>query len=70
MTAKSAAVAPIVYNVYAMLTLCYQDMFCPQLIPRCMRKERAFIPWDLVPKIDPWGADLSDMQNDQGDKDE
>ena len=45
-----------------MLKACCHDMSCCSHAPRNMSKERKFIPWKRIKKVNPWAADLSGVQ--------
>ena len=36
--------------------------------PRSMPKERKFIPWKQIKKVNPWAADLSDVQDEEAEE--
>ena len=52
------------------LRACCHDMNCRKQAPRSVCAERTFIPWGQVKKINPWVADISDVQGEEEESEE
>ena len=66
------ATLPVLYAILSavlfgvqMLKTCRHDMSCWGHTPRSVRKERQFIPWETMRKVDPWAVEFSDLKTEK-----